>query len=102
MSRVQHLHTLIRTAIGAGPDADESMDQVPRPDDGLDFEKVMRIALDANCQRDLRIAAEALVSAMLNGASEIRAEAVEILVEENEMQAVEALSQIIANRNTDH
>lgn len=55
----------------------------------------MRIAMDANSERNMRLAAEALVSAILNGATEISVEAVEILIEENELRAAESVARIV-------
>ena len=55
----------------------------------------MQIAMDANSERNMRLAAEALVSAILNGATEISTEAVEILIEENELRAAENVARIV-------
>ncbi len=51
--------------------------------------------MDKNTERNMRLAAEALASAILNGAAEVRNEAMEILIEEDEMQAIAAIGQVI-------
>jgi len=71
------------------------MTQSSRSDSAPEFDRFMRIALDENSERNIRLAAEALVSAILNGASEFCAEAVEILLEENELRAAEAVARIV-------
>ena len=75
------------------------MPQFSRPEPGLDFDRYMRIALDRSSDRNTRVAAEAIASAILNGAAEVRTEAVEILIEEDELTAVEAVSRIIDGRD---
>ena len=71
------------------------MTETSLPEPTPEFDRYMRIAMDANSERNMRLAAEALVSAILNGASEISAEAVEILIEENELRAAETVARII-------
>ena len=63
-----------------------------------DLNRYMRIAMDKDVARNVRIAAEALASAILNGAPErqVRSEAMEILLEEEELQAIEALNEVFA------
>lgn len=56
--------------------------------------------MDQGVDRDVRLAAEALASAILNGTPErlVRSEAVEILLEDEEMQAIEALNRVFVGR----
>jgi len=65
------------------------------PSARYDFDRYMRIAMDKNTERNTRLAAEALASAILNGATEVRSEAMEILIEEEEVQAITAIGQVI-------
>lgn len=71
------------------------MTRSSRPDSAPEFDRFLQIALDEGSERNMRLAAEALVSAILNGASEFRAEAVEILLEENELRAAETVARIL-------
>ncbi len=63
---------------------------------GADLNRYMRIAMDQSTERNVRLAAEALASAILNGTPEqqVRSEAMEILLEEDEEQAIEALNKV--------
>jgi hypothetical protein len=66
-----------------------------------DLDRYMRIAMDRDADRNVRLAAEAAASAILNGAPEtlVHREAIEILLEEHEMQAIEALNDLFAGRS---
>jgi len=63
-----------------------------------DLRHYMRIAMDTEVERDIRVAAEALASAILNGTPqcEVCGEAMEILLEDNEMRAIEVLRMVFA------
>jgi uncharacterized protein (UPF0147 family) len=65
-----------------------------------ELNRYMRIAMDKGVERNVRVAAEALASAILNGAPErqVCSEAMEILLEDEEMQAIEALNQVFAGK----
>ena len=56
--------------------------------------------MDKDVERHIRLAAEAVASAILNGAPGpmVRREATEILLEEHELQAIEALNDLFAGR----
>lgn len=56
--------------------------------------------MDKDVERHVRLAAEAVASAILNGALGplVRKEATEILLEEQELQAIEALNDLFAGR----
>ena len=83
---------------GAGTNADGIMIEYSRPETTPEFRRFMQIALDKNSERNMRLAAEALISAILNGATEISVEAVEILIEENEYRAAENVARIVGGR----
>ncbi len=83
---------------GAGSNADGIMIEYSRPETTPEFHRFMQIALDKNSERNMRLAAEALISAILNGATEISAEAVEILIEENEYRAAENVARIVSGK----
>ncbi len=72
------------------------MIQSSKPEPMPEFDRFMQIALDENSERNMRLAAEALISAILNGATEVSAEAVEILIEENEYRAAETVARIVS------
>ncbi len=64
------------------------------------LDRYMRIAMDRDVDRNIRLAAEAAASAILNGAPAtlVQREATEILLEEHELQAIEALNDMFAGR----
>jgi uncharacterized protein (UPF0147 family) len=69
-----------------------------------DLNRYLWIAMDRSTERNVRLAAEALASAILNGTPErlVRSEALEILLEEDEEQAIEALSRFFAGGAGQH
>ena len=75
------------------------MNRTTFPVSAPEFDRYMQIALDENSERNMRLAAEALISAILNGVSEIGAEAIEILIEENELRAAETVASIVGGQS---
>ena len=75
------------------------MNRTTYPVSAPEFDRYMQIALDENSERNMRLAEEALISAILNGVTEIGVEAVEILLEENEPRAAETVAAIVGGQS---